>query len=89
MCGSRQRACKLRITGIKDELKHIDNEIKSISPELKKVSAFVFSKFLYIELDVFRLEIHLLTSKAGSQRCPLPSTKLKTKFLLYFAAKLE
>jgi structural maintenance of chromosome 1 len=38
VCGSRQKACKLRITGIKDELKHIDNEIKSISPELKKVS---------------------------------------------------
>ncbi|KAJ3507775.1 hypothetical protein NLJ89_g6117 [Agrocybe chaxingu] len=30
------RACKLRITGIKDELKHIDKELKSVSPELKK-----------------------------------------------------
>ncbi|KAF8156010.1 condensin complex subunit SMC1 [Crassisporium funariophilum] len=30
------RACKLRITGIKDELKHIDRELKTISPELKK-----------------------------------------------------
>ncbi|KAF8802737.1 condensin complex subunit SMC1 [Phlegmacium glaucopus] len=30
------RACKLRTTGIKDELKHIDKELKSISPELKK-----------------------------------------------------
>ncbi|KAG6915096.1 hypothetical protein DXG01_013475 [Tephrocybe rancida] len=30
-------ACKLRITGLKDELKHIDKEIKQINPELKKV----------------------------------------------------
>ncbi|KAF8957847.1 condensin complex subunit SMC1 [Flammula alnicola] len=30
------RACKLRITGIKDELKHIDRELKAVSPELKK-----------------------------------------------------
>ncbi|CAA7261205.1 unnamed protein product [Cyclocybe aegerita] len=30
------RACKLRITGIKDELKHIDRELKTVSPELKK-----------------------------------------------------
>ncbi|KIM37018.1 hypothetical protein M413DRAFT_448746 [Hebeloma cylindrosporum] len=30
------RACKLRITGIKDELKHIDRELKTITPELKK-----------------------------------------------------
>ena len=37
MYGLQQRACKLRITGIKDELKHIDKELKNISPELKKV----------------------------------------------------
>ena len=43
--GSRQRACKLRITGIKDELKHIDKELKNISPELKKVYLFTCSKF--------------------------------------------
>ncbi|KDR79797.1 hypothetical protein GALMADRAFT_241878 [Galerina marginata CBS 339.88] len=30
------RACKLRITGIKDELKHIDRELKTVSPDLKK-----------------------------------------------------
>ncbi|KAG6852767.1 hypothetical protein C0991_009264 [Blastosporella zonata] len=30
-------ACKLRITGLKDELKHIDKEIKQTTPELKKV----------------------------------------------------
>ncbi|KAF8869575.1 cohesin complex subunit psm1 [Gymnopilus junonius] len=29
-------ACKLRLTGIKDELKHIDKELKTVSPELKK-----------------------------------------------------
>ncbi|KJA20749.1 hypothetical protein HYPSUDRAFT_166635 [Hypholoma sublateritium FD-334 SS-4] len=29
-------ASKLRITGIKDELKHIDRELRAISPELKK-----------------------------------------------------
>ncbi|KAG6855965.1 hypothetical protein H0H87_008906 [Tephrocybe sp. NHM501043] len=30
-------ACKLRITGLKDELKHIDKEIKQTAPELKKI----------------------------------------------------
>ncbi|RDB26948.1 Structural maintenance of chromosomes protein 1 [Hypsizygus marmoreus] len=30
-------ACKLRITGLKDELKHLDREIKKNTPELKKV----------------------------------------------------
>jgi len=34
----RQRACKLRINGIKEELKHIDRELKNLSPESKKVS---------------------------------------------------
>ncbi|GLB42443.1 putative structural maintenance of chromosomes protein [Lyophyllum shimeji] len=29
-------ACKLRITGLKDELKHLEKEIKQITPELKK-----------------------------------------------------
>jgi structural maintenance of chromosome 1 len=43
VCCLRQRACKLRITGIKDELKHIDKELKSIYPELKKVRAFFFA----------------------------------------------
>ena len=54
----RQRACKLRITGIKDELKHIDQELKSISPELKKVGFLLSLSFLYIELDIVRLEMH-------------------------------
>ena len=35
-----QNACKLRITGIKDELKHIEREIKKNAPELKKVAFF-------------------------------------------------
>ncbi|KAK2462607.1 hypothetical protein APHAL10511_005340 [Amanita phalloides] len=30
-------ACKLRLTGIKDELKHLDREIKKNAPELKKI----------------------------------------------------
>ncbi|KAG5644198.1 hypothetical protein DXG03_008861 [Asterophora parasitica] len=30
-------ACKLRITGLKDELKHIDKETKQNTPELKKI----------------------------------------------------
>ncbi|KAF5378785.1 hypothetical protein D9615_006938 [Tricholomella constricta] len=30
-------ACKLRITGLKDELKHIEREIKQNTPELKKI----------------------------------------------------
>ncbi|KAF8068609.1 condensin complex subunit SMC1 [Lyophyllum atratum] len=30
-------ACKLRITGLKDELKHLEKEIKQTTPELKKV----------------------------------------------------
>jgi structural maintenance of chromosome 1 len=50
----RQRACKLRITGIKDELKHIDQELKSISPELKKVGLLLSLNFLYVELDVVK-----------------------------------
>ncbi|KAG6820541.1 hypothetical protein H0H93_015712 [Arthromyces matolae] len=29
-------ACKLRITGLKEEMKHIEKEIKQISPELQK-----------------------------------------------------
>lgn len=33
-----QRACKLRITGLKDELKHLEREVKKNSPELKKVN---------------------------------------------------
>ena len=90
MCGSRQRACKLRITGIKDELKHIDKELKNISPELKKVGLLLSLLVLCtIELDFIRLEMYLITSKIGSQHCPLLSMKLKTKFLLCFAAKLE
>ena len=89
MYGLRQRACKLRITGIKDELKHIDKELKNISPELKKVYFLHAPSFLYIDLDVIRLEMYLLTSKAKLQRYPLPSTKLKMKFLLNFAARLE
>ncbi|KAF8892810.1 hypothetical protein CPB84DRAFT_1816222 [Gymnopilus junonius] len=32
------RACKLRLTGIKDELKHFDKELETVSPELKKVT---------------------------------------------------
>jgi structural maintenance of chromosome 1 len=32
-----QSACKLRLTGIKDELKHIEKELKKTAPDLKKV----------------------------------------------------
>ncbi|KAF9457597.1 condensin complex subunit SMC1 [Collybia nuda] len=32
-------ACKLRITGLKDELKHLERELKKNAPELKKVQA--------------------------------------------------
>jgi structural maintenance of chromosome 1 len=35
----RQRACKLRLTGVKDELKHIEKELKNLTPGLKKVRA--------------------------------------------------
>lgn len=30
-------ACKLRLTGVKDELKHVEKELKKTAPELKKV----------------------------------------------------
>jgi len=33
----QQNACKLRLTGIKDELKHVEKELKKTVPELKKV----------------------------------------------------
>ncbi|EIW78182.1 cohesin complex subunit psm1 [Coniophora puteana RWD-64-598 SS2] len=29
-------ACKLKLTGLKDELKHVDRELKKLTPELKK-----------------------------------------------------
>ncbi|EKM82180.1 hypothetical protein AGABI1DRAFT_36117 [Agaricus bisporus var. burnettii JB137-S8] len=32
-------ACKLRITGIKEELRHLERDLKSNAPELKKVQA--------------------------------------------------
>ena len=32
-----QGACKAKLNGIKDELKHIDREIRQIQPELRKV----------------------------------------------------
>lgn len=32
-----QSACKLKLTGIKDELKHVDKELKKVAPELRKV----------------------------------------------------
>ena len=41
MYGLQQRACKLHITSIKDELKHINKELKNISLELKKGRPFV------------------------------------------------
>jgi len=37
-----QGACKLRISGLKNEVKHLDQEIKKNTPELKKVR-FIFS----------------------------------------------
>lgn len=33
----QQSACKLRLTGIKDEIKHVDKELKKTMPELQKV----------------------------------------------------
>ena len=32
-----QGACKAKLNGVKDELKHIDREIRQIQPELRKV----------------------------------------------------
>jgi structural maintenance of chromosome 1 len=32
-----QSACKLRLTGIKDEIKHVEKELKKTMPELQKV----------------------------------------------------
>jgi structural maintenance of chromosome 1 len=32
-----QAACRLRISGLKSEVKHLDQEIKKNTPELKKV----------------------------------------------------
>ncbi|KAJ3521351.1 hypothetical protein NMY22_g12355 [Coprinellus aureogranulatus] len=31
-------ACKLRITGLKEELKHVDKELKTLAPQLKKAA---------------------------------------------------
>ncbi|KAJ2928232.1 hypothetical protein H1R20_g8845, partial [Candolleomyces eurysporus] len=31
-------ACKLRVTGLKEELKHVDKELKSLSPQLKQAT---------------------------------------------------
>ena len=32
-------ACKSRLSGLKEEIKHIDKELKSNTPELKKVTS--------------------------------------------------
>lgn len=38
-------ACKLRLTGLKDELKHVEKELKKTMPELKKACLIVFMWF--------------------------------------------
>ena len=32
-----QSACRLRLSGFRDELKHVDNELKRLEPELRRV----------------------------------------------------
>lgn len=40
-----QNACKLRLTGIRDELKHVEKELKKNAPELKKVHNLIYLHF--------------------------------------------
>jgi len=58
-----QRACKLRVNGIKDELKHIDRELKNLSPELKKVGICSGQKSSY--LSIGRPKLHTKHYKGG------------------------
>ncbi len=37
MWGRLKGACKAKLNGVRDELKHIDREIRQIQPELRKV----------------------------------------------------
>lgn len=39
LTGLSQTACKLRITGLKEELKHVDKELKALNPQLKKAAS--------------------------------------------------
>lgn len=56
----RQNAGKLRLMGIKDELKHLDREIKKNAPDLRKVMMkLVYSKDLAELLFVYRFKPRL------------------------------
>jgi hypothetical protein len=43
-----QSACKLRLTGIKDELKHVEKEFKKNAPELKNVNVTLILRVLVL-----------------------------------------
>lgn len=49
--GVIQSACKLRLTGINDELKHLDKELKKNTPEVKKVHFNLLCKRLELTAD--------------------------------------